>query len=576
VHTIREIFDWYSDYEVVFSVTKVNIMLIIIFICSPMLFYNHKLLPYGDYLPMLHKILISLFLLSASSCTQAQKANPLLSRKTPGAPLFKPNASSFKNFLGVNAFEWDFSDQDASVISKSKMEVMHSFAQFRHYIDWEKIESKQGQYTFSPTHSGGWDYDMIYKRCLADGIEVLACLKNGPPWLIDTYPPDKRNGDNVPAPYGLNRSRPSTYTLQAKAGFQYAARYGHNKTIPSQLVTVNNNPRWTNDPINVKKIGLGLINYIECDNERDKDWRGPLAHQNAEEYAANMSAFYDGHKGTLGKNVGVKTADPNMKVVMGGLSVSGPEYVIKMIAWCKKYRGYKPDGSINLCFDVINYHLYNNDWVEGKGSTRGKAPELSAAAAVADKFVAMARRYANNTPVWITEAGYDINPKSPQRAIAIGKKSALITQADWNLRSAFLYVRHGLQRSFFYMLDDVDPKSTIQYSSSGFAEDNKRRPVADYFYQTKHLLSDFTFQRCLKSDPIIDVYGSGKRKIYVLYIPDEKGRTKAIKLDLGTATSAKLYTLKPGATEMTVKTVATINGKLPITVTETPVFVEKI
>jgi hypothetical protein len=94
----------------------------------------------------------------------------------------------------------------------------------------------------------------------------------------------------------------------------------------------------------VAKTGLGLIKYIECDNERDKWWKGPKAQQTPEEYAANMSAFYDGNKGKLGKNAGIKTADPNIMVVMGGLANADPNFVIKMIEWCRKNRGLKADG----------------------------------------------------------------------------------------------------------------------------------------------------------------------------------------------------------------------------------------
>ena len=88
------------------------------------------------------------------------------------------------------------------------------------------------------------------------------------------------------------------------------------------LLSVNTTPRWTDDPINVIKVGLNTVKYMECDNERDMWWGGPATVQTAAEYAADMSAFYDGDMGKLGKNVGVKTADPNMIVVMGGLAQS--------------------------------------------------------------------------------------------------------------------------------------------------------------------------------------------------------------------------------------------------------------
>ena len=524
-----------------------------------------------------------------SSCSKGQKSADA-SVEEPVAPvndvLAPANDSPLKNHLGINGFEWDFLDN--GVINPAKMENIRSFGVFRHYLDWVRLEATEGSYTFNPTNSGGWNYDVIYAQCKADGIDVLSCIKVAPPWIIDTYPVGSRDADNVPAPYGLSRTDPASYVAQARVGFQFAARYGGNTSVDPALVKVNSTPRWTNDPVNTVKIGLGYIKYVECDNERDKTWKGPLAEQNPEEYAANMSAFYDGHMGKLGKNAGVKSADPNMQVVMGGLSSGDVNYVIRMIEWCKKNRGVKADGSVNLCFDIINYHLYSNDFNPSTGtSTIGQAPELSKSAALADAFVAMSKKYANGMDVWITEAGYDVNQKSPTRAYPIDKKSALITQADWMLRSTFLYIRHGLKRSFFYMLDDVNINDPTQYSSSGFVTETSgkplRRPVANYFYETKKLMGDFHFVKTISSDPMVDVYSLGSRTIYVLFVPSDKGTTKSYQLDLGNATSAKVYTLVSGENataetmpkEMAVQTMQTVNGKLTMTVSETPVFVEK-
>jgi hypothetical protein len=512
-----------------------------------------------------------LVFLMAVSCTNAQR-----NTNNVAARVLAPNVSRFKEHLGINAFEWDFSDKDNATISSGRMEVMRSFGGFRHYLDWGRMESEEGQYTFNPVHSGSWDYDNLYRVCKDAGIAVLADIKTCPSWLVKTYPEDQRSDENVPAPYGLDRSDPASYLKQAKMAFQFAARYGHNKAVPAKLMSVSKKTRWKDDPVNHVKTGLGYIDYVECDNERDKTWKGPQAHQNAEEYAANMSAFYDGHMGKLGKNAGVKTADPSMKVVMGGLSDPDIKYVIKMINWCKKYRGYKPDGSVNLCFDVINYHAYNNDYVSSGNPTVGKAPELCQAARIADDFVNMSKEYAGGAEVWITEAGYDLNPKSPQRAIAIGNKTAMITQADWMLRSSLLYARHGLKRSFYYMLDDLDLKSPGPYASSGFAVGHRRRPVADYFLQAKTLMGDFHFIQNLNSDPIIDVYGLNGRKIFVMFVPDEKDRRVAYQLNLGNASSAKVYTLVPEADKMSSKIVAAPKGLLNIMLTETPVFVEPV
>ena len=520
---------------------------------------------------------ISAFLILFVFCTCTKSHNPdeIDISKVPATP----SNSAFKNYLGVNAFEWDFSENNAtSTISEQRMPLIKSFGGIRHYLDWEKIEPDEGKFTFNPSHSGSWYYDVIYQRLKDEDMYLLTCLKTIPQWLQNTYPKEMQNNENVPAPYGLDKSKPISYIKQAKAGFQFAARYGSNKNIDPNLVSVNKSIRWNGDEANSIKIGLSLVKYIECDNERDKWWKGIQAEQSAEEYAANLSAFYDGDKGKLGKNAGVKTADPNMKVVMAGLAAANTEFVTKMIEWCRKNRGLKPDGTIDLCFDIINYHLYANDGFLNDGkATVGVAPELSEIGSVADKFVKMANDRANGMEVWVTETGYDVGPKTPQRAIPIESKTSLITQADWNLRTSLLYARHGIKRCIFYMLDDVDSKSSIQYSSSGFHYDDlSRRPSADYIFQAKKLLGNYFYFKTLSNEPVVDLYKLNKKEIYVLTVPDQKDRKVIYQLNLGQSKQAIIHSLQVGKEDMLSKTVNTKNGILTITVTETPVFVEKL
>lgn len=519
-------------------------------------------------------LVITLALLSCSK--GPNKAEEVEISPSPGTTTSK---MSFKNYLGVNAFEWDFVEPNQSnVISEVRMATIKSFGAIRHYLDWEKMESTEGQYTFNPGHSGGFYYDVIYNRLKSDNIDLLACIKNIPPWLMNTYPADQRGSDNTPVNYGASKSDPQSYIKQAKMGFQFAARYGSNKNVDASLVTVNTKPRWTADDVNSVKIGLGLVKYIECNNEPDKWWAGAKAQQTAEEYAANLSAFYDGNKGKMGKNVGVKNADPNMMVVMAGLGDAKPEFVVKMIEWCRKNRGLKADGTVDLCFDVINYHLYANDaFLNGGNATKGVAPELSEIGSVADKFIKMAKDNAPGLEVWVTETGYDVG-KTPQSAIAIGSKTSFVTQADWNLRTSLLYARHGIARCMFYMLDDAGGlDNKVQYSSSGFHNDDlSKRPSADYMLQTKKLLGNYFYSATLNNDPIVDLYKLDKKEMYVLTIPDQKGRTATYQLDLGSATQAIIHTLQIGKDEMLHRTVSTTNGKISIEVTETPIFVEKI
>ncbi len=482
-----------------------------------------------------------------------------------------------KQALGVNAFEWNFEDsRRPTQIDETRMNAVKSFRGVRHYLDWQRIEPRPGRYTFNPSHNGGWNYDTIYERCKTEGIEVLVCLKTIPSWMKSTYPSNMQDVENVPAKYGKNLSDPRSYIEQAKLGFQFAARYGGNTKVNTALINVYKGKRWKTDPENELKKGLGLVKYIECDNERDKWWKGRKAYQTAREYAANMSAFYDGHKNTMGPGVGVKNADPGMQVVMGGLAGANIDYVKGMIDWCKEFRGYNADGTVNLCWDVINYHYYSNDEHNSQNgkSTRGAAPEVSGAAEAAMEFVQLAHESANGMPVWVTETGYDINQQSPLKAIAINNKTPLQTQADWILRTSLLYTRLGIEGVFFYQMYDNIPSHGGRFNTSGLVNDNRsRRPAADFLFQANRLIGKYFYKETVNSNPIVDRYELNNQSAWVLVVPDERGKTANYTLDLGKAGTAFIYRPRAGQDSMSVEAVKTNNGKLSVRVTETPVFV---
>jgi endoglucanase len=485
-----------------------------------------------------------------------------------------------KDMFGINAFEWDFEHPNTPTqIDENRWQAAKYFTGVRHYLDWQKLESTAGSFTYNPSYSGGWNIDAIYERCKAEGKVVLTCLKTMPDWMISTYPDSEKDSENVPVRYGKSFTDPYSYWEQAQLGFQFAARYGSNKYVDPSLLSVNSKSRWTNDPPNTVKIGLDLVKYIECDNERDKWWKGRKAYQTAREYAANLSAFYDGHKNTMGRGIGVKNADPNMKVVIGGLALAttGTDYIAGMIDWCKQYRGYKADGSVNLCWDVINYHFYPDDAnsTQSGHGTRGEAPEISLVPAVARKFLKLAHDASYDMPVWVTETGYDVNSGSPLRAIAVGNKTVKQTQADWILRTSLLYARLGIDKVFFYQMYSDDPTSQTRFGSQGLINTDRTPTLAaTYMYQTNKLLGEYNYKETINNDPTVDRYELNGKSAYALVVPDEKGRAANYTLNLGSGvTTATVYTPTANSEQMASRSVPVSNGTVTLTVTETPIFV---
>lgn len=509
--------------------------------------------------------LLLLFMTSMVGCTQDKKVTaeikPLRSKQV-----------KMKDMFGVNGFEWDFYDAHNN-FDTTKFNIIRKFSGFRHFLDWERIEPEKGVFRFNHKPEGGWSYDEIYQQCYLDSITVLVDLQVTPSWMINTYPVKQRMRDLSPLPYGAKKDHPASYIDIARAGFQMAARYGRNRKVDKKLILV---PKEAQAPV----VGLGYVKYLESSNEPDKWWKGKDAEQSPEEYAAQLSAFYDGHKGKLGPGVGVKTADPTMMVVMGGLAKPNVEFVKRMVEWCKKNRGMKKDGTIDLCFDVINYHMYSNDYTgwfaKFRSKNRGVAPETNDMTEIANTFTSYAAEL-GNIPVWSTETGYDLGERSSQRAIAIGKKSKEITQADWLLRLGLLYARQGLDRVFFYQLYDNNDPGTDDggtFGFSGLVDRSRRRPAADYIHQVTKLMGDYYYLNTINNDPVVDVYQLGKKRMFVLLVPDEVDRKEKYTLDLQNAKKALIYTITPGQDAMSVKEVDTPNGVLELEVSETPIFVQ--
>jgi hypothetical protein len=496
--------------------------------------------------------------------------------QAPNAITINKPSLPLKNMTGVNGFEWDILTSDGGGINQNSMQMAQSFSGFRHYLDWQKLENTEGAYSYNPCTSGSWNLDTLYATLKKANIEVLACIKTIPTWMQATYPANIRNNENVPLRYGKDLTLPGSYIEQAKLAFQYAARYGSNKNVDPALLSVNQVPRWANDPLNTIKIGLNLVKYIECDNERDKWWKGRTAYQTGREYAANLSAFYDGHLNSMGSGIGAKNADPNIKIVMAGTAMAVTDYVRGMTDWCAQYRGYLSDGTINYCWDIINYHQYcdnSNLSQNGGAATAGSAPELTNFESRMGEFIKMTSIYGNNRPVWITETGYDVNPNaSTQFAPAIGNKTALQTQADWILRSALLAARSGISRLFFYEMFD-DNSVGGQYGSSGLVTSTGRRASGQFLYQLNKNFGNYIFKESLNHNPEVDRYEYNNQSVYAIWNPTQTGATKSYTLQTGAIDSVKIYTPNSTADTMNVSLTKSSVISVPLTVTETPIFV---
>lgn len=461
-------------------------------------------------------------------------------------------------FIGTNAFIDD------------PLEKMSAVGYIREYHnwDWDAGDGAKGTKpfpdnlnAFAPAWGGGgaWNFDEYYARLKNAGISVVPAIQGSVQWLT----PQR---DDKPAGAGQDASQPEAYQAHADEMFQYAARYGSRKVDDAKLKLAPGQPRVS---------GLGYLSYYENANEPDKWWKGRVGYSNPYELAAQCSADYDGHKKRMGDTFGIKNADPNAKLVLGGLAGLNLEYIKAMKAWADWNR----DGDFPL--DVINVHTYSNDSGTQQLGKHGVTPEQDH---LKDKLKELADyrdRYLPGVELWLTEFGYDINPASPQRASAFGDTSAEEMQANWIVRSYFAVAASGFDRAAQYMLRDVNPQDATQFSSSGLVTQKgewKAKPSWYYTYTLKNRLAGMRFAGEVDSgNPNVWIYKFKSDKgngAYALWCPtDENASVPNFALPIGGASAATLVNFQAGETSGVASPLKLNGSKVALDVSEKPVLV---
>ena len=335
------------------------------------------------------------------------------------------------------------------------------FDMIRFYVDTNWINETKGLYKFQPAYSARGEFDNYLTKLKSLNIEPVFCLHNCPKWLqTEQGINDQEAAPSIP---GMSRTDPAAYRHFAEACFQIAARYGQT-THPNSALKVDESERWTNEGKNAVISGLKLLRYIEVWNEPNKFWRGNSpANMTPQEYAAMLSACYDGHEGKLGAGYGIKTADRQMQVVMGGLAGLNSDYLLAMGKWFSENRTDK-----KFAADVMNAHHYCNEDPYGV-NIRGASPEADGLRFRLAGFKKNCEIVAKDTPLWLTEFGYDTDPGSPQYVHENEQGKLLV-------RSFHEGAASGISAMFIYNSnDEPNPKAGL-YTSSGFLYGESKTP----------------------------------------------------------------------------------------------------
>ncbi|MFD0669860.1 fibronectin type III domain-containing protein [Cohnella sp. GCM10027633] len=416
---------------------------------------------------------------------------------------------------------------------------------------------------FNGSYGGpDWNFDAYYDTMKDMGITVSPAIMGSPTWLETAFV-------NKPVAGNEDPMNPLSYAEHASEMFQFMARYGSTTVADGKLKLASDQQRLS---------GMNLLKYVENWNEQDNWWGTRDAHFKPYEYAAMTSADYDGHMGALSNVHGVKNADPNAKLVMGGIAYLTVDYLKAIKFWSDFNRGG------DVPFDVINVHQYSHDGYGQGNGTIGLSPEADNFKGLMKEFVDYRDQYMPGKEVWVTEFGYDIHPGSIGRAPAIGATSAYDVQADWLVRTYLAAAAAGIDKAAQFMLRDEDTTSSARFSTMGLLTDRASgfQPKLSWYavYTMKETLTGMRYHDEIASgNPNVMIYrfksATGNNGAYVLWSPTSNNTTVGnYQLTLaGTPTTASKVTMTAGDTNGVTTPLTISGGKVTLNVSERPVYV---
>ena len=399
------------------------------------------------------------------------------------------NYKTFDYLLGINGNTQDY---------KNKISRVMCAPYLRDYINWawfydQEAYPKPGT-QFSTFFANA--YDGAYDNLKMYGVEPVPCFMFG--------------GEVVNN--GMDSRLPEAYTRYGELLFQIGVRYGNNPQNTEEVVFLSN-------PRAPKKLNRDVIKWIEAGNEPNGEGNDGFTPY---EMAALTSVSYDGHCSTLmaesGSNLGVKNADPNLKMAMAGLAGVGTRYIKSMVHWMKFNR---EDGKIAM--DAFNVHTYCRKTVTYNGYTfsYGVAPELGDITGELKRLAEFRDKYYPNTELWLTEFGWDTNTsyETENACHPYGEFTARELQAMWLVRAYFMFASIGVDRCAMYMCSDLGDEETSvgKYGTSGIiASNGEFKDSYYYIYTLRNTMGDMYFS---------EIINSGNENVWIYRFENGKGKS---------------------------------------------------
>ena len=474
---------------------------------------------------------IALYGYKVSDLTEEQTA-----KTAPKANDSDPTNLTAGQRAGFNAF---IDDPMTAIMAGGNVREYHNFS-------WLIDENGKTKFT-----QGSWgDMDSFYSAMHAQNISIIPCFQGGSAVI-------RKIGDSVPeipVAEGADTLDPASYALHAQSMYQVAARYGSNSDIDASTLNVADG----SEP----KTGLGLLSALENCNEPNKSWSGKNSYFSPYELAAMCSADYDGHEGTI-PNAGVKNADPDFKLAVGGLltTKSVLTYLTEMKLWFDYNR---TDGKFAV--DIINIHL-------GPDTNN---PEDSSFLEKIAEIQQWIDENAPGTELWISEYEVNMSDCETEGVDNHDNENYQLKYAQRVTRTSLLAIGAGVDRITKFQLRD---EASGVYADSGLVTVKGSWNKKQAWYHLACLtntLENADFVQDASTDSVSHYEFKDRitgDTIHCLWSPTSNDTVIAdYSLTVGENSYAVL-TVPSEYAEGTSEALTVTDGSVTLDVTETPVFV---
>ena len=399
----------------------------------------------------------------------------------------KHEYKTFDYLLGINGNQAD------------RVSTLRCANYFRDYINWMWCWTRDVYPTLPGTNYNGImssDYDVTYMTMADIQMSPVPCFM---------FKADDFRVNSID-----DYMKPETYVEYGELLTQTAVRFGYNPSNTKEVVKVYSGSKARNRDV---------IHWIEAGNEPNGEGNDGFSPY---ELAALTSLCYDGHEGKVtspsGSIMGVKVADPNMKLAMAGLAGVGTRYIQAMSFWMQHNRD---DGKVAL--DAFNVHTYCKKLISYNGYQVyvGVCPEIGKITEYLEELCAWRDKFHPDKEVWLTEFGWDTNTsyETENACHPYGDYTARELQAMWLVRAYFMFSSIGVDRAAMYMASDLgdEATSTGKYGTSGvISKSGELKDSYYYIYTLKNTMGDMYFAE------IID---SGNENVWIYRFENGKGKS---------------------------------------------------